>query len=294
MSIDGGDGSDRIIGPNQDTKWTIDGPNSGTADGISSFTSIESLVGGRGSDRFIFEVGGSISGSVDGGGGDDLVSGPDAANSWTLTGANSSTLAGVATFVSIEALIGGAGRRLPRVARRLARRLPRRAGSRRTTAPRSWTRSTTRRTARRWRWTSGSSPPGLTMFFGIDVVIGGGGANDVLVGPGQPGDTIMWTIDGSDYAGAGGCSFTAFANLTGQGGAADSFLFTKTGSLSGVVDGGTGAGVIDGFAVTRGVNDVVAFVPPAVGAGTVVIDSRTFHYAGWTPSRPAAAPPATG
>src|SRR5205085_5326667 len=66
---------------------------------------------------------------------------------------------------------------------------------------------------------------------GIDAYVGSGNANDVLNGPGEPGDSIAWTIDGANAGEVQGVTFSGFANLTGQGGTADSFSFTKTGSL---------------------------------------------------------------
>ncbi|MEA2917997.1 MAG: large repetitive protein, partial [Bradyrhizobium sp.] len=46
VTIDGGAGNNTIHGPALGTEWTIDGANSGSANGITSFTNIQNLVGG--------------------------------------------------------------------------------------------------------------------------------------------------------------------------------------------------------------------------------------------------------
>jgi hypothetical protein len=54
-----------IYGP--DATWTITGPNAESVDG-ETFSSFGNLVGVTGSNQFVFEPGGSVSGSIDGGG----------------------------------------------------------------------------------------------------------------------------------------------------------------------------------------------------------------------------------
>jgi len=66
VTIDGGADNDTIHGPILGTEWTIDGAGSGSANGITSFTGIENLVGGsdttagHGSDIFTFQASGTI------------------------------------------------------------------------------------------------------------------------------------------------------------------------------------------------------------------------------------------
>src|SRR5262249_12682063 len=68
VSVNGGGGSETLIGPNATSAWTINGPNAGTLGNVS-FTAVQNLTGGTGLDAFTFGSGGSVSGKVDGGGG---------------------------------------------------------------------------------------------------------------------------------------------------------------------------------------------------------------------------------
>lgn len=66
----GGTGTNSLTGPNVATDWLITGPGSGSF-GVTTFTGVESLVGGAGADAFA--IAGSFGGIVDGGGGKDVV-----------------------------------------------------------------------------------------------------------------------------------------------------------------------------------------------------------------------------
>jgi len=67
-TIDGGAGSDTLVGPDSDTTWNITGGDAGSVADVE-FTSVENLTGGAGADTFIFADGSFISGVLDGGGG---------------------------------------------------------------------------------------------------------------------------------------------------------------------------------------------------------------------------------
>ena len=56
VTVDGGTGNNTIVGPDAGAMWTIDGPNSGSADGITSFVNIQNLTGGQGDDTFLVET----------------------------------------------------------------------------------------------------------------------------------------------------------------------------------------------------------------------------------------------
>ena len=68
--IGGSNSSNTIYGP--DATWMITGPNAESVDG-DTFSSFGNLVGGTGSNQFVFQPGGSVSGNIDGGGGTDTL-----------------------------------------------------------------------------------------------------------------------------------------------------------------------------------------------------------------------------
>ena len=113
LNVTGGAGiNDTLIGPDDGAGWTIDHVDGGSADGITSFTGIENLVGGSLTDfgpaRDVFSIvdSGAISGTIDGAGGLDEIIGPDAANTWLLTGANVGSVTGT-DYLNIENITGG-------------------------------------------------------------------------------------------------------------------------------------------------------------------------------------------
>src|SRR5208283_4828638 len=57
-----------LVGPNAATTWTITAANAGTA-GSTPFSGFANLTGGTANDSFVFQGSGSVSGSVNGGGG---------------------------------------------------------------------------------------------------------------------------------------------------------------------------------------------------------------------------------
>ena len=119
--LDGGDGDDTLTGPDVDTGWELTGADEGAIDTVA-FTGVENLTGGSAADAFAFAVDldgaptGSLTGSIDGGGGSDALVAPDTTNDWAITGQNLGTLTfdvgGTdvpVAFTSIENLIGGSG-----------------------------------------------------------------------------------------------------------------------------------------------------------------------------------------
>ncbi|HKS62428.1 MAG TPA: LEPR-XLL domain-containing protein, partial [Xanthobacteraceae bacterium] len=298
VTIDGGADNDTIHGPVLGTEWTIDGAGSGSANGITSFTGIENLVGGsdttddRGSDIFTFQALGSISGTVDGGGGVDMLVGPDAANLWIVSGPDAGTLNAAANFVSIEALAGGSAddtfKVMPGGA--ISAFIDGGTSPDGLATPSVDTLDYSGFAAAVTVDLSLGAATGVGANFGIDNYIGSGAAADLFKGPGTDGDSIPWTISGPDAGSVQGVSFSSFANLTGQDGTADAFFFTKTGSLSGTLDGGgvLGDGIVDGLAVSQNVagDDVVALIPQTINPGTATIDGRTINYVGLDPYSP--------
>ncbi|NOZ19573.1 MAG: hypothetical protein GXP25_00630, partial [Planctomycetes bacterium] len=105
-----GDGAnDTFQGNNIANTWIIDGVNTGTLGGTIRFVDMPNLTGGTNTDSFTFTNAGRLDGAIDGNGGIDTIVGDDDGNAFSLTGADSGTLTGkTATgFSSIENLTGG-------------------------------------------------------------------------------------------------------------------------------------------------------------------------------------------
>ena len=112
-TIDGTGGTNGfavIIGPNANTSWYITGPNSGSIGyRLLAFKDVPYLLGGYEDDMFIFGPGGSLTGDINGGYGDNTVVGPNTNIQWWVTGPNAGTLGYGNYFLNIENLAGGAG-----------------------------------------------------------------------------------------------------------------------------------------------------------------------------------------
>jgi hypothetical protein len=99
---------------NNGSTFDITGTNSGTLNG-QPFSNISSLTGGLGNDSFVFQSGGSLTGNIDGGGGNDTldystISGASiSVNGVGATGyfGTGSLIGG--TFTNISTLVGGSG-----------------------------------------------------------------------------------------------------------------------------------------------------------------------------------------
>ncbi len=101
-------GGSTLVGPNEPTTFKITGSNSGEVSGFNSplsFSSIENLSGGTANDTFLLGNGAFISGTLDGGGGDDTytinlsstVAGTTTIKDSGTTGTDSLTFNGTAT-----------------------------------------------------------------------------------------------------------------------------------------------------------------------------------------------------
>jgi len=104
----GNDTDSTLTGINTANTWNITGINDGTV-GITSFVDFNNLQGNNGTDDFILSVGGSITGSIVGGAGNDSVQGYATGATWNITGADVGNLSAVSGFSEIETLLGGNG-----------------------------------------------------------------------------------------------------------------------------------------------------------------------------------------
>lgn len=108
-SINGGSGTNTLVADNVANMFTITGTNAGTMTGVSSgFANIQNLTGGTSNDQFILS-GGSLSGSINGGGGTNSLTANNTTNAWSITGSDAGSVSGVSGFSSIQNLNGGSG-----------------------------------------------------------------------------------------------------------------------------------------------------------------------------------------
>jgi len=107
ISIDGGEGVDGLLGPDEALLYSISGDATGTAGETLNFTRTESIVAGDLSDTFEIKNGGGQV-TLDGGDGDNELRGPDLSRVWDLSTqfAGQISRSGVA-FENVQTLVGG-------------------------------------------------------------------------------------------------------------------------------------------------------------------------------------------
>jgi nitrous oxidase accessory protein NosD len=112
-TIDGGAGSDSIVGNDAAHTYTLTGPDAGNISDLvpNGFTSVENLTAGTANDLFLFANGGSLAGAINGGGGIDTIDGDDAGRTFNVNGTNAGNVSGIlpAGFTNVESLVGGNG-----------------------------------------------------------------------------------------------------------------------------------------------------------------------------------------
>src|SRR5882672_4768972 len=113
-ALDGGAGTNTLAGNNTASTWSITAANAGTltdANGAQTFAGIQSLIGNSGTDSFVLSGTGNVT-ALDGGAGQNTLTGKNIASTWSITGVNAGTLTdagGSQTFASIQSLQGGTG-----------------------------------------------------------------------------------------------------------------------------------------------------------------------------------------
>jgi Ca2+-binding RTX toxin-like protein len=283
--------ADTIVGP--DANWVINGFNSGSVN-TSTFSSFENLTGSGLSDTFSFVPGGSITGNLDGGGGSntldysgefgpvsvnlethtasdiggtfinignvvggfsfDTLTGPNAAATWSLTGADSGSVSGT-TFSSFEILQGGSAddQFVFMPGGSISGSIDGGAGG----------------NTLDYSPLAGPVTANFTTFTATNIggtfanitnVIGSASPNDTLVGP-----DAAWTISGANSGDVNGIIFSSFENLTGSS-APDTFTFLPGGSISGNLDGGGGGDTLDCHNLTGPITvNLQTHTAPAIG-----------------------------
>jgi hypothetical protein len=225
-TVAGNGGTDTLVGATITNIWTLTGARAGNVNSKVTFSGIANLVGGTANDSFKFKPGGSVPGTVNGGGGTDTLdfsadtatavsvnlqtatatftggfsnitnvvgdtattlTGPNTNNVWTITGADAGNVNGTFAFSKVLHLAGGTGND-------------------------------------NFTFTASTSK---------EITIAGGGGSDTLT---SANITNTWTISS---AGGGKLNTTAFSGITNLvgGSGLDVFKFTA-GSVAGTVSGG--------------------------------------------------------
>ena len=274
-SIDGGGGSDTLIGTNVGNTWNITANDGGNLNGTLPFTHVENLTGGSANDRFKFSAGKHLSGIIDGMGGTnaldftlytstvtvnlatntspgggfvniktlyggtsnaDKIIGSDAANVWIVTGANTGTV-GPNAFFSFENLFGGASSDTFKLYE---------GGSLSGTVigngglfdKLDYSPRTTPVTLN-YATQKATSIGGL--FAGLELIIGSGSTADTLYGRNVDNN---WTITSQDAGSLNSVLYIGFENLIGGAGR-DVFKSLDGMGITGTIDGGGGFDWLD-------------------------------------------------
>jgi filamentous hemagglutinin family protein len=235
--------------PDSINTWTITGANSGSFSidgGISyAFSGVSQLLGGSLEDLFVL-AGGSVSGNLDGGGGTNRLQGNNAANQWTLSGADSgvltSTAGGVAAFQRIQNLLGGSGtdRFVIQTGGALSGGLDGGAGAavdtlESTRAAQTWTLASTASSG-----LANRDGTAALLFTGVEALVGAG--QDHLVGDDQDRNWRVTATGAGDFNSVGEDSIITFSgfNVLLGGAGADVFDVGPTGWMADRLDGGGG------------------------------------------------------
>ena len=119
ISIDGRGGSNTIQAANVVNTWSVTGTDTGSVSFLPlagaaasiAFSDVGNLHGGTQLDRFTLSSAGTLSGAVDGQGGNDVLeNAAPSSQTWTLTGPDAGTATGIAGgFTHIANLRGGPG-----------------------------------------------------------------------------------------------------------------------------------------------------------------------------------------
>lgn len=237
--------------------WSITASNDGIV-GTVNFVDFSSLTGGTAVDTFTLN-GGSISGTIAGGTGSDILIGNTGTNTWNITGADDAgNVTSVFAFTSIENLTGNSGAD-------------------------TFTFGDTFSLSGAIDGAGGSDSVDKTAETTgpVNVILGGTGLNgysniesfasNAAVVSNITGENIntSWAITGDGdgtIVGTVTSTFTDFDNLTG-GTADDDFTFSVSGEISGIVDGG-GAGADNDTLTANNETNIWAITGPDAGTVT--------------------------
>jgi len=271
-------GANTFVGPNLVNFWNVTVLDTGTLNGTYGFANVGNLTGGPLFDVFQL-VGGTLTGAIDGGvGGLAVLTGDNVANTWTVTGADAGTATGVAGgFTNVGFLVGGtAADGFTLAGGTLSGSIDGGAGPGQNTL-------TGDNVANTWTVTGADAGTATGVsggFANVGFLIGGTNTDDFTLAGGTlsgsingggggganslTGDNVpnTWTVTGANIGMATGVAggFFNIGSLTG-GTVADTFALTSPGNgLSGQVNGGGGADLLDYSAYGAGSPVTVDFV----------------------------------
>jgi hypothetical protein len=108
--VDGGSGTDTVVGPAQSNVWSLTGPGAGVLNGSSTFQNIENVVGGSADDLFQVGSAASLAGTLSGGGASAGLDTLDYSNYGSPVTINLATrTAPGLSFANITGLLGTSG-----------------------------------------------------------------------------------------------------------------------------------------------------------------------------------------
>ncbi|EXI79545.1 MAG: hypothetical protein AW10_02278 [Candidatus Accumulibacter appositus] len=273
--LKGGTNEDELRGPTADATWTLTGNSAGTVAGVD-FTGMEILTGAAGNtDSFEIKPGAAFTTVLDGGaGGNDILIGLDAANTWNLNGENAGTV-GALRFTGIESLRGGAADDAFVFAdgnARLSGEIDGGSGGSNTLNYASLASAIAVDFSARQATATGG-------IAAINRVIGGQGTADTLVGPNND---IEWQLSASNAGSVGDIVFAGFEKLRGADGNDDTFVIKFGGDLNSGLEIDGGAGGDDKLVFDRN-GSQVSFAPGAPGRGSIDVGWVRVDYAGLEP-----------
>ena len=276
LDINAAGGSITLRGPDGvQNNWNISGADSGTLTNNNSpntytFSDVTSITGGNSTDSFSFLPGGSLSGSIDGGGGTDFLNFGSFVDPVTvdLTSDTATPIGG--TFTNIANIFGSNGSDTVIAPGPLWKVIGPDTVLVDGEALSSFENFVGAAGDDTFKFFSGGTATHIDggggtntldysalagpvtvdfqndtaslisgSFANIQNVVGSQSAFDTIIGP-----DAAWVINGSNAGSVNGLTFSSFENLTGSGGA-DTFSFLPGGSISGNLDGGGGTNVLD-------------------------------------------------
>ncbi len=238
-SFNGTSFNDTLIGPNAVSTWNLTGVNTWTV-GSVSFRSFESIVAGINSDTLNIVPGGALTGSFDGNLGTDTIVGPSSGPiDWNILTVGGGNLNGL-TFLGIENLTGGAS-----VDRFLMSSEGWIVG-----AINGGAAPVGQRDQLSYAQWAGpvildlavSSKPQVGSVTGIEEIVGTSSSQDAILGANA---ANTWSLTGTDTGTVGSLRFVNIENLTG-GILTDSFSLVAGGSVRGTMRGGAGVDTLLG------------------------------------------------